>query len=177
MGCGRLALASSCLGMVVALDGAICALALIPAVSVLRPPGPSPEPETATPAGSEPLVIVSPNATLGPILTNTHGKTLYVYFGDQPEWSACSATCSDNWPPLTVDDVAAATGGKGVEVQLSVFARDDGTLQVAANHMPLYYWIGDHTPGEAGGEGAAAMWYALSPTGQLAPVPKPTARP
>jgi len=163
------------LGIVLAMTGLACAHITGPLTRQDKAsPVPSP---TGTADAPDLTVIVSTQGSLGPILADARGRTLYVFFGDQPDFSMCSGSCAEKWPPLTVEDEAAVASGEGVKVKLDAFPRDDGTLQVAANHMPLYHWAGDSAPGDAGGEGVAGMWYALRPNGKLATVPTPTALP
>lgn len=45
--------------------------------------------------------------------------------------SACYDDCADAWPALTVDDAPVA--GADVTGDLTMFEREDGSMQVAAN--------------------------------------------
>jgi len=46
-----------------------------------------------------------------------------------------------------------------------VTERTDGTYQVTANDMPLYYWYEDKQPGDVLGQGVGDVWWVLSPDG------------
>jgi hypothetical protein len=43
-----------------------------------------------------------------------------------------------------------------------------GVKQVTYNGHPLYYYVGDHTPGDTKGQGLTefgALWFVLAPSG------------
>lgn len=46
---------------------------------------------------------------------------------------------------------------------LTTFAREDGTLQVAYNGMPLYYFANDAVAGETNGQGIGGFWFIAQP--------------
>jgi predicted lipoprotein with Yx(FWY)xxD motif len=98
-------------------------------------------------------VQMAANATLGNILTDSAGMTLYVFKNDTPGVSNCTGTCAQNWPPLTVTAGQQPIAGTDVTGQLGVITRADGTTQVTYNGMPLYRFIGDKQPGDANGQG------------------------
>jgi len=76
--------------------------------------------------------------------------------------SACYDGCAENWPPLTVED---APVGDGVGAELTTFERDDGSMQVAADGWPLYYWAGDDAEGDTEGQGVNDVWWLLASDG------------
>src|SRR5437899_2694754 len=97
-------------------------------------------------AQSTPTVIATPNAQLGPILTDGAGKTLYRFTPDQPNVSSCDDGCTTAWPPLLLpsgDPVAPAD----LPGALGTITRADGGRQVTYNGMPLYYYAADTQPG------------------------------
>ncbi|QLG50420.1 COG4315 family predicted lipoprotein [Natrinema halophilum] len=101
----------------------------------------------------------------GDVLVGPDGLTLYNFDRDTQDAaeSACSGDCVDAWPPLTVDQ--EPTAGEGVTAELTTFERADGTMQVAANGWPLYYFASDEEPGDANGHGANDVWWVLGPDG------------
>jgi predicted lipoprotein with Yx(FWY)xxD motif len=181
--------------VVVALMGAACSPAVVP-VPTLPPllststdtvPAPA---DTATPAvtpiipntgataemtvtvpatttQSAAVVMVSQNATLGPILTNASGMTLYVFLNDQPDVSNCTGDCATAWPPLTVADGTVPAASADAMVTLGTVKRADGTLQVTVNHMPVYFWASDTKAGDATGFGVGNVWYVLDASGNV----------
>ena len=48
---------------------------------------------------------------------------------------------------------------------LTTFARPDGTMQVAINGIPLYYFAGDTKAGDTTGQGKSGKWFVASPAG------------
>lgn len=113
----------------------------------------------------DPTVRVRSHPGLGDVLVGSEGMTLYMFDQDtQGEGaSTCSGGCTDNWPPLTVDDDPVA--GSGVGADLSTFEREDGSTQVAANGWPLYYFTPDEAPGDVNGQGVNDAWWVLRSDG------------
>jgi len=107
------------------------------------------------------------NESLGNILVNSQGRTLYLFTRDSGTTSECDGACAVNWPPLRV--TGKPTIGSGADASLiSTTARSDGTRQVAYNGHPLYLFKGDASSGDTNGEGLNAfggLWYALSAAG------------
>jgi predicted lipoprotein with Yx(FWY)xxD motif len=101
------------------------------------------------------------HAELGHILVGPQGMTLYLFANDEPGVSNCSDQCAENWPPLTVESADALVGDPRLPGELSTVERTDGTLQVAYNGWPLYYWIEDMARGDALGEGRGDVWYTI----------------
>ena len=105
------------------------------------------------------------NADFGDILVGDNGLTLYIFTVDEPGVSNCNDGCAAAWPPLLVEEGATPAGGMEVTGALSVITRDDGTLQVAINDQPLYYWAADAAPGDATGQGVNDVWFVVDTTG------------
>jgi predicted lipoprotein with Yx(FWY)xxD motif len=118
-------------------------------------------------ASGRPATLGVENSSLGKILDNGQGRTLYVFQGDTGTKSNCSGACATNWPPLTS---ANPTVGKGASASMiGTTKRSDGKTQVTYNGHPLYTFAGDSAPGDTSGQGVnafGALWYALSPAGQ-----------
>jgi predicted lipoprotein with Yx(FWY)xxD motif len=55
------------------------------------------------------------------------------------------------------------TGAAGVTGTFSTFARADGTMQIAYNAAPLYYFAADQKAGDLKGEGVANLWTVAKP--------------
>jgi predicted lipoprotein with Yx(FWY)xxD motif len=119
---------------------------------------------TGSKAASVPAITIgsTTNPTLGTILVNAAGATLYRFAADQNGQSSCTGACAQLWPPLTV---AAGSQPKGSSGMVGVFAtskRADGTLQVTYNGSPLYTFSGDKTPGSTAGQGVLGMWFVVN---------------
>jgi predicted lipoprotein with Yx(FWY)xxD motif len=109
-------------------------------------------------------VNVTQHATLGMILTDSAGKTLYRFTRDTPNVSsACYNQCAVTWPPLLVDE-GTPVAGAGVNGDLlGVLARTDGTRQVMYNGMPLYYYNQDANAGDSNGQRVRDVWFIVHP--------------
>lgn len=111
-------------------------------------------------------VAAGNSAALGALLTGASGKTLYVLTKDSANASTCTGSCATNWPPLTVSaGGAGVTQGAGVTGTFSTFARADGSMQVAIDGKPLYYFAGDTSAGDTNGQGQGGVWFAATANG------------
>ncbi|HLZ71812.1 MAG TPA: hypothetical protein VKV26_18065 [Dehalococcoidia bacterium] len=114
-------------------------------------------------AQTSPTVLVAQNDNLGmAILTDANGMTLYTFANDAPGMSTCSGGCANIWPAFQppAGDLTLPDGATGT---LDVITRDDGSMQVTYNGMPLYYFSGDMNPGDTNGQGIGGVWYAAMP--------------
>lgn len=111
----------------------------------------------------DPLVFLSNNEELGDFLVGPEGLTLYRFNFDEPGVSNCYDDCAIAWPPLLVEDGQIPTGNAGVVGQLGTTERDDGTIQVTYQGMPLYYWVDDAAPGDTTGQGVNDVWFVVHP--------------
>jgi len=102
------------------------------------------------------------NATLGDFLVDSKGMTLYLYTKDTPGVSNCSGKCLAAWPALLTN--GAPIAGTGVTGKLGTTTRDDGSMQVTYDDMPLYYYVSDAKPGDVTGQGVGGVWYVVAPT-------------
>src|SRR5437763_1398143 len=103
------------------------------------------------------------STSLGSILVDARGHTLYIFDQDKGGKSACSGGCAAAWPPFVTTVAAAAA--KGVNASLiGTTKRSDGKLQVTFAHHPLYFFAKDAKAGQVIGV-AVAHWAAVSPSG------------
>lgn len=121
-------------------------------------------PATATTAA--PLATVATaNSSLGTILVDANGRSLYTWDRDSGGNSTCTGGCAATWPPLVLPaGVSAPVAGTGVSL-LSVVARpDDPTrMQVRWDNKPLYTYSADTAPGETKGDGVGGTWHVAKP--------------
>ena len=107
------------------------------------------------------------NSSLGKILDDSKGDTLYLFQKDSGTNSACSGACAISWPPLRASGKPVAGSGARASM-LGTTPRSDGKPQVTYNGHPLYTFTGDQNPGDTNGQGVnafGALWYAVSPAG------------
>lgn len=102
------------------------------------------------------------STSLGKVLVDTRGMTVYLLSADGRDHSTCSAQCLRFWP-------AVGSGGGSVPgVKAGHTQTPDGTpIATVAGH-PVYTFALDHQPGDVKGEGVhefGGTWYAVSPTG------------
>jgi predicted lipoprotein with Yx(FWY)xxD motif len=119
--------------------------------------------------GREELAVAS-KASLGTVLVDDEGRTVYLFEKDPPNRSACDGACASVWPPLTTSGRPQA--GDGVAAgKLSTIRRSDGLLQVVYAGHPLYYYQADTGRDDAYGQKVSqfgAEWYAVTPSGESA---------
>jgi len=128
-------------------------------------------------SGPKGALVALGKTTLGPILVDARGRTLYVFDKDRGGKSACDKACVKFWPPLTSRTQPRA--GAGVhKAMLGVTKRQDGRRQVTYAGHPLYAFVGDKTAGRTSGEGLTsygAEWYAVAASGRTVEPSKPSA--
>jgi predicted lipoprotein with Yx(FWY)xxD motif len=97
------------------------------------------------------------DTTLGPVLTDPNGMTLYTLSNDENGKSTCDGRCAKLWPPFFAPAGAAPSG------KWSVTRRDDGTQQWAYAGKPLYLWEKDKQPGDVTGHKYGDVWWVARP--------------
>jgi predicted lipoprotein with Yx(FWY)xxD motif len=97
------------------------------------------------------VVVKTASSSLGTILVDSQGMTLYHLSGEQNGKFICtSSACLGVWHPLA----APSNGAQGGEVgSLGTVKRSDGTIQVTYKGTPLYTFTQDQQPGETKGQG------------------------
>jgi predicted lipoprotein with Yx(FWY)xxD motif len=117
-------------------------------------------PQAKTAASATGLHVAS--TSLGKVLVDTSGRTVYVLSADSPNHSTCSASCLQLWP-------AVAPGGHaGVTAKVGSTATPSGPMTATVAGHPIYTFSNDTAPGDVNGEGIQAfggVWYAVSPSG------------
>lgn len=130
-------------------------------------PSEAPSDAPSASAGGDAVVEVTDNA-LGQILVDADGMTLYGFTADTAGESTCYDQCATNWPPLLVDDAAAAVAGAGLDASLiTTVERTDGTIQVKYGDWPLYYFANDAAAGDTNGQAVGDVWYVVDAAGEL----------
>lgn len=116
------------------------------------------------PADAATLAVKMADSSLGSIVVDGLGMTLYMYTKDTQgsNASTCSGACLVNWPAL----IGKPTMGAGVDdSKLGSFTRTDGTVQATYNGWPLYYWKSDLKAGDVLGQNVGSVWYVLDRDG------------
>jgi predicted lipoprotein with Yx(FWY)xxD motif len=113
-------------------------------------------------------VVALRKTTLGTVLVDARGRTLYLFEKDRGRVSACNSACLQYWPAFT--SRATPRAGRGVQQSMLKLAKQrNGSLQVTYAGHPLYTFVGDKQAGQTSGEGLTnfgAGWDALAANGQ-----------
>jgi predicted lipoprotein with Yx(FWY)xxD motif len=109
-------------------------------------------------------VLTIRKTTIGYVLANAQGDTLYWYSKDVKGsgTSACTGSCLQAWPAVT-GKPAAASGIK-LNGTLGTITRPGGIVQVTYNGYPLYTYAGDSGPGAIDGNGVGGVWHVITGT-------------
>jgi predicted lipoprotein with Yx(FWY)xxD motif len=129
-------------------------------------------PPTTT-GGQTATVGVSSNGSLGKILVDSQGRTLYLFQADKGTKSACTGACAAAWPPLRATGKPVAGSGLTAS-KLTTMPRSDGQPQVVYNGHPLYRFASDQSTGDTSGQAVnafGALWYVVSPAGATITTP------
>jgi predicted lipoprotein with Yx(FWY)xxD motif len=105
--------------------------------------------------------------SLGPTLVDANGRTLYLFEGDKRSVSTLSAAGQAVWPPFTATTKPRALVG-AVAGRIGTVAHAGGSAQITYNGHPLYYYVGDRSPGQTRGQGLnefGALWYVVAASG------------
>ena len=120
--------------------------------------------QAAPPAAESATVMAKTVGGQTILVAGSNGMTVYTFTKDTAGSgkSACSGGCLTKWPALTVATGANPTASSGATGQLGTITRaDDGTLQVTYNGLPLYFYAGDHAPGDT--NGSYPNWNLVKP--------------
>jgi len=106
----------------------------------------------------------------GRILFDGRGRALYAFTRDRRGGrSQCYGACAKAWPVYFAKGRLLA--GKGVKQALiGSTRRRDGRRQVTYNRRPLYYYVGDKSPGQVLCQNVdefGGTWLVVRPNGQL----------
>jgi predicted lipoprotein with Yx(FWY)xxD motif len=127
---------------------------------------------TATPAGGGSTTNAPSTAnglhvadtSLGKVLVDADGHTVYMLTADSSGKSSCSSACLTYWPPVAPGQAASTVTGK-----VASTATTAGGKIATVGGWPVYTFIQDQKPGDVTGEGISnfgGVWYAVSPSGQ-----------
>ena len=107
-------------------------------------------------------------SSLGRIVVDDKGRTLYLFEKDETRRSTCYGQCAKYWPPLVTRGKPVAKAGAKQSL-LGMTRRADGSRQVTYAGHPLYRFVEDTKRGQTKGEGSQAFgagWDAVSPAGK-----------
>jgi predicted lipoprotein with Yx(FWY)xxD motif len=116
-------------------------------------------------AATSDAVLKASGSSLGKVVVDSGGRTVYVFDKDSPGagTSACTGACLAKWPPVPAP--AGKLAADGVTGKVGTITRDDGTKQLTLGGMPLYLFAGDSHAGDVTGQAVGGTWWAVSPDG------------
>jgi predicted lipoprotein with Yx(FWY)xxD motif len=144
------------------LAGVVGIVAVVAVVAALS--GGSTKPRAAVGSGA---AVSIKQTSLGKTLVDANGRTLYLFQGDRPNVSTLSPAGQAVWPPFTSSTTPKPLDG-AVAAEIGTITGANGTPQIVYNGHPLYYYVGDKSPGQTLGQRLnqfGARWYVLAPSG------------
>jgi predicted lipoprotein with Yx(FWY)xxD motif len=126
----------------------------------------SSSPAGGTGPGTSTSKTVSTGTTsLGTVLTDEHGLTLYYFLPEKGGvTAACNATCLTNWPPVVATGTPTSSSGvTGTLSTVSIMLNGASVNQVTYNGWPLHTFAGDSASGAVNGQNVANTWFAAEP--------------
>ncbi len=123
---------------------------------------------SAAPAPATGQTLSAQSSSLGVILVDGSGRTVYEFANDTNGTSTCTGGCAANWPPVAAPS-SLPTSLPGVTGQLGTITREDGTSQLTVAGHPLYTFVGDNAPGQTNGQGKVlngGLWTVASAAGE-----------
>lgn len=108
---------------------------------------------------SSTATLMKVKTSIGPVLADSKGFTLYWYAKDTRMTSDCTGGCATAWPPVIGKPVAAM--GVRLTGKFGTITRAGGMVQATYKGHPLYTYAGDTAPGQVKGNGLGGVWHAL----------------
>ena len=104
-------------------------------------------------------MAAAPIKTVGGMLVNTAGMTLYTFDNDTAGSgkTACSGPCAGVWPAPPAEADAKPEG------DLPIITPDDGSKQWAYKGKPVYLYKSDMKAGDATGDNFKNVWHVIKP--------------
>jgi predicted lipoprotein with Yx(FWY)xxD motif len=115
----------------------------------------------AGPSAGPLTVQVEDTDTVGRVLADPSGHTLYYDTQDSANSTLCLGSCTDTHHPLLHESPDTLRMPEGLGGTLTLITRPDGGQQVAYDNTPLYSFAGDRQPGDV--TGAVPHWRPVQP--------------
>ncbi|MFL6145286.1 MAG: hypothetical protein ACJ72N_25925 [Labedaea sp.] len=166
---------------VVAAAAGLLALSALPACGVNPQSVPGKAVPAAQPDSAGVTLAVADDGTLGSVVIDQNGHTLYRFDRDKstPSTSNCNDACAKSWPPVIVRDAGEVQLADVDKNLVGTMARKDGRTQLTLGGWPLYRYAEDRKAGDLNGQGVGGTWFASTPQGKkaqaAAPAPVPDA--
>jgi predicted lipoprotein with Yx(FWY)xxD motif len=114
--------------------------------------------------------LTAAKSRYGKVLFDGKGRVLYGFTRDKRgKPSTCYGACAAAWPVYYKP--RAIRAGKGVDPHLiGTVKRRDGRRQITYGGWPLYYYVGDTSPGAISCQNVSefgGLWLVVRPNGTL----------
>lgn len=110
---------------------------------------------------AEAKITLAENPSLGKILIDQDGRTLYFFTKDINGTSDCLEGCISSWPVFHQENIQTGAGLDAAD--FGTITREDGTKQTTYKGWPLYYYASDTQSGDTNGEGIGEVWFVAKP--------------
>lgn len=128
-------------------------------------PATSASPAPASGGSDSSAVLTTATTSLGTVVVDGKGLTVYVFDKDTQNSgaSSCSGACAGQWPAVEAD--SATPDVTGVTGTVGTIAGVNGKMQVTLDGWPLYTYVGDSSAGDTTGQGVGGIWWVVTPGG------------
>src|SRR4051812_29445587 len=128
-------------------------------------------PSSTATAAAHGQALALRSTSLGRVIVDAHGRTLYAFGHDLKNKSRCSGACASNWPPALTKAKSKPKVGAGISrAKLRVIKRSGGAHQLSYAGHPLYRYAGDSKAGDVNGQGLnffGGVWNVMSGDGKV----------
>jgi len=127
---------------------------------------PTTSPST-TPQASPRIALSVRASRYGEVIADGSGRVLYLFDLERDGVPKCYGGCAVSWPPMPAPPSPVA-GASLDQASIAIAIRTGGSRQLVYNGHPLYYYVGDHAPGEIKCQAAVEYgggWYVIDPHG------------
>lgn len=116
-------------------------------------------------------VMLKNNNSLGNILTDKDGRTLYFFANDASGQNTCTGGCTSVWPIFYIGELTQDKLGDGLKIDdFKTIVTASGNKQLSYKGWPLYYFAPlsggtnvQEAPGQTAGEGVNGVWFVAKP--------------
>jgi predicted lipoprotein with Yx(FWY)xxD motif len=106
------------------------------------------------------------STSLGTLLTDSNGMTLYGFAADSKGTSNCDSQCLQYWPPVSPS--SSFKPPADVNAKLGEITGTNGSPQLTVDGWPMYTYAGDNAPGDTSGQGldlSGGLWWVVGTDG------------
>ena len=108
------------------------------------------------------------DTSLGRVVVDSEGFTVYMLTADSPGRSTCSSDCLSTWPPVAGPSLGTPSP-PNITAAVDEAETTTGSAMLTVGGWPVYTYVEDTAPGDVTGEGTTSFggtWYAIGPNGQ-----------